>query len=103
MESGNFLLTTLLATLPKMFDAQYLRFEVLTAVTIKITFFLGFDTAACQISVLKTGVAGSSKTVMIYQTTRHHIPEGSDLHGHCYDNLKSHISTPIIHVRKTTE
>jgi hypothetical protein len=38
------------------------------------------------------GIVGSSERVVtFYQTTRHHIPEGNNLHIHRLDNLKSHV------------
>jgi hypothetical protein len=36
--------------------------------------------------------------VMIYQSIRHHIPEDSNLHSHCHENLKS----CILYMLKTT-
>jgi hypothetical protein len=41
--------------------------------------------------IIKIDVAGSSEmSEEIYQTTRHHIPQKSDLHSQGHENLKSH-------------
>jgi hypothetical protein len=36
------------------------------------------------------GKKSGKKTSVIYQTTRRHAPELSDIHIHCLDNLKYH-------------
>jgi hypothetical protein len=36
-------------------------------------------------------VCSSETLVMIYETTRRHIPEDSDLHSYCCQNLKFHM------------
>jgi hypothetical protein len=42
-------------------------------------------------SALKVEAADPFETLeMIYQTIRRHIPEGSKLHSHCSESLKSH-------------
>jgi hypothetical protein len=32
----------------------------------------------------------TSAMLVYYKTTRHNIPEGSNRHTHCHENLKSH-------------
>lgn len=36
-------------------------------------------------------MGGAETSVYIGQSTRHHITEGSSLHSHCFEILKSHV------------
>jgi hypothetical protein len=55
-----------------------LKFEVLTAITIKITVFWGVTS-----SIMKFAGVGSAQIKLnFHETKRHYIPEGSNLYIH---------------------
>jgi hypothetical protein len=57
-----------------------------------ITVFWGVMPCSLNASILKMEAVCSSKTLVpIYQTKRHHIPEGSNLLSHRRKTIKSHI------------